>query len=85
MRGDPGRRGGGLERSSGGGGPGLGLVDEPEPLTPGWPAWDLETALRGLRDVGGMKATKLIARKRPGSTRSGAPSSVRSWAPPAHI
>ncbi|MCZ4590634.1 DUF6308 family protein [Rhodococcus opacus] len=66
MRGDPGRRGGGAERASGGGGPGSGPgFDEPDPLTPGWPAWDLETALRGLRDVGGMKATKLIARKRP--------------------
>ncbi|UNN04495.1 DUF6308 family protein (plasmid) [Rhodococcus opacus] len=46
-------------------GPDRVLVDEPVPLTPGWPAWDLETALRGLRDVGWTKATKLIARKRP--------------------
>ncbi|WP_241031867.1 DUF6308 family protein [Rhodococcus koreensis] len=42
------------------------LVDEPDPLAPGWPAWDLETALRGLRDVGWTRATTLIARTRPG-------------------
>ncbi|AHK35671.1 hypothetical protein OPAG_08304 [Rhodococcus opacus PD630] len=41
------------------------LVDEPEPLTPGWPAWDLETALWALPGIGQTKATKLIARKRP--------------------
>ncbi|WP_368679965.1 DUF6308 family protein (plasmid) [Rhodococcus opacus] len=46
-------------------GPDRDLLDEPDPLAPGWPAWDLETALRGLRDVGWTKATKLIARKRP--------------------
>ncbi|MFC9362895.1 DUF6308 family protein [Rhodococcus sp. NPDC057014] len=45
-------------------GPDRDLVDEPDPLGPGWPAWDLETALRGLHDVGRTKATKLIARKR---------------------
>ncbi|GAF44907.1 DUF6308 family protein, partial [Rhodococcus wratislaviensis] len=36
------------------------LVDEPDPLGPGWLAWDLETALRGLRNVGWTNATKLI-------------------------
>lgn len=41
------------------------LVDEPDPLTPGWPAWGLETALRALPAIGRTKATKLIARKRP--------------------
>ncbi|MDV6286638.1 DUF6308 family protein [Rhodococcus jostii] len=39
--------------------------DEPDPLGPGWPAWDLETALRTLPGIGQTKATKLIARKRP--------------------
>ena len=38
-------------------GPDRDLVDEPDPLTPGWPAWDLETALPGLREVGWTKAT----------------------------
>ncbi|QHE73624.1 hypothetical protein GFS60_07284 (plasmid) [Rhodococcus sp. WAY2] len=46
-------------------GPDRALVDEPEPLTPGWPAWDLETALWALPGIGRAKATKLIARKRP--------------------
>ncbi|MFC9839742.1 DUF6308 family protein [Rhodococcus sp. NPDC127530] len=39
--------------------------DEPDPPTPGWPAWDLETALWALPGIGQTKATKLIARKRP--------------------
>ncbi|MFD7011435.1 DUF6308 family protein [Rhodococcus jostii] len=46
-------------------GPDRDLVDEPDPLTPGWPAWDLETALWALPGIGQTKATKLIARKRP--------------------
>ncbi|MDX5969975.1 DUF6308 family protein [Rhodococcus opacus] len=46
-------------------GPDRDLVDEPEPLTPGWPAWELETALWALPGIGQTKATKLIARKRP--------------------
>ncbi|RYF87837.1 MAG: hypothetical protein EON95_21265 [Caulobacteraceae bacterium] len=46
-------------------GPDRDLVDEPDPLTPGWPAWDLETALWALPGIGRTKATKLIARKRP--------------------
>ncbi|WP_255315061.1 hypothetical protein [Rhodococcus koreensis] len=37
--------------------------------------------MRGLREVGWTKATKLIARKRPGCTRSGTRWSVRFWAP----
>jgi hypothetical protein len=41
--------------------PGGDLVDELAPLAPGWPAWDLEAALRGLQEVGWTKATKLIA------------------------
>ncbi|SEB38865.1 DUF6308 family protein [Rhodococcus jostii] len=64
--GDPAHRGGGAERPSGGDRPGPGPgFDEPEPLTPGWPAWDLETALWALPGIGQTKATKLIARKRP--------------------
>ncbi|WP_306303787.1 DUF6308 family protein [Rhodococcus wratislaviensis] len=39
--------------------------DEPDPLGPGWPAWDLETALWALPGIGQTKATKLIACKRP--------------------
>ena len=47
-------------------GPDRGLVsDEPGPLAPGWPAWDLETALWALPGIAQTKATKLIARKRP--------------------
>ncbi|AHK35679.1 hypothetical protein OPAG_06568 [Rhodococcus opacus PD630] len=46
-------------------GPVRDLVDEPDPLAPGWPAWDLETALWALPGIGQTKATKLIARKRP--------------------
>ena len=46
------------------------LFDEPDPLAPGWPAWDLEMALWALPGIGRTKATKLIARKRPGCTRS---------------
>ena len=46
-------------------GPDRDLVDEPDPLAPGWPAWDLETALWALPGIGQTKATKLIARKRP--------------------
>ncbi|AII11486.1 hypothetical protein EP51_46840 (plasmid) [Rhodococcus opacus] len=46
-------------------GPDRDLVDEPDPLGPGWPAWDLETALWALPGIGRTKATKLIARKRP--------------------
>ncbi|MGV9871042.1 DUF6308 family protein [Rhodococcus koreensis] len=37
----------------------------PDPLAPGWPAWELETALWALPGIGRTKATKLIARKRP--------------------
>ncbi|WP_425540499.1 DUF6308 family protein [Rhodococcus opacus] len=65
-------------------GPDRDLVDEPDPLAPGWPAWDLETALWALPGIGRTKATKLIARKRPGSTRSGTRWSVGSWAPSEH-
>ncbi|MFV9454765.1 DUF6308 family protein [Rhodococcus sp. NM-2] len=46
-------------------GPDRDLVDEPDPLAPGWPAWDLETALWALPGIAQTKATKLIARKRP--------------------
>ncbi|UNN05025.1 DUF6308 family protein [Rhodococcus opacus] len=46
-------------------GPDRDLVDEPDLLAPGWPAWDLETALWALPGIGRTKATKLIARKRP--------------------
>ncbi|PBC47501.1 DUF6308 family protein [Rhodococcus sp. ACPA1] len=46
-------------------GPDRDLVGEPEPLAPGWPAWDLETALWALPGIAQTKATKLIARKRP--------------------
>jgi len=46
-------------------GPDRGLVDEPDPLAPGWPAWNLETALWALPGIGWTKATKLIARKPP--------------------
>jgi hypothetical protein len=38
-------------------------VDESDPLAPWAPAW---AGLRGLREVGWTKATKLIACKRPG-------------------
>jgi hypothetical protein len=41
------------------------VVEESDPLALGPPAWDRGTALRGLRNVGWTKATKLIARKRP--------------------
>ncbi|WP_240961132.1 DUF6308 family protein [Rhodococcus sp. A14] len=44
--------------------------DPLNPLNPGWPAWDLEAALRVLPGIGQMKATKLIARTRPGCIRS---------------
>ncbi|WP_249354700.1 DUF6308 family protein [Rhodococcus sp. USK13] len=46
-------------------GPDRDLVDESDLLAPGWPAWDLETALWELPGIGRTKATKLIARKRP--------------------
>ena len=66
VRGDPAHRGGGAERPSGGDRPGSGPgFDEPGPLAPGWPAWDLETALWALPGIAQTKATKLIARKRP--------------------
>lgn len=56
----------GAERPSDCGGPGSGLVvEEPDALALGWPAWDLETALCALPGIGWTKATKLIARKRP--------------------
>ena len=32
-------------------GPDRDLVDEPDPLAPGWPAWDLETALWALPGI----------------------------------
>ncbi|MFE5702809.1 hypothetical protein [Rhodococcus koreensis] len=38
--------------------------DEPDLLCPGWPAWDLETALRSLHGVGWTMATKSIAARR---------------------
>ncbi|MFC0452361.1 DUF6308 family protein [Rhodococcus jostii] len=41
------------------------MVDEPDPFAPGWPAWDLETALWALPGIGRTKATKLITRKHP--------------------
>ncbi|MDV7267988.1 MULTISPECIES: DUF6308 family protein [Rhodococcus] len=41
------------------------MVDEPNPLAPGWPVWDLETALWALPEIGQKKATKLIACTRP--------------------
>ncbi len=63
--GDPRHPSGGAECPSGGDRPGSGRFDEPAPLTLGWPAWDLETALWRCRGSAGMKATKLIARKRP--------------------
>ncbi|ELB91867.1 DUF6308 family protein [Rhodococcus opacus] len=64
--GDPRHRDGGAERPSDGDRPGSGpWFDEPAPLAPGWPAWDLETALWALPGIGQTKATKLIARKRP--------------------
>ncbi|MDI9940627.1 hypothetical protein [Rhodococcus sp. IEGM 1351] len=47
------------------------------PLAAGWPAWDLETALPGLREVGWTKGDKLIARKRPQT-----PASAVGWAGP---
>lgn len=46
-------------------GPDRDLVEESEPLDRTWPAWELERALMGFRDVGLTIATKLIARKRP--------------------
>ncbi|WP_272943393.1 DUF6308 family protein [Rhodococcus sp. DK17] len=48
-------------------GPDRDLGDEPDPLAPGWPAWDLETALWALPGIGRRKATKLIARPRRGA------------------
>ncbi|WP_249353577.1 DUF6308 family protein [Rhodococcus sp. USK13] len=54
-------------------------------LSPGWPAWDLETALRGRRDVGWTKATKLIARKRSRLYPIWDSVVSRSWAPSDHI
>lgn len=47
-------------------GPDRDLADEPAHLIQkDWPAWTLETALRSLEGIGPVKATKLIARKRP--------------------
>lgn len=42
------------------------LGDVPEGvISPGWPALQLEKELRDLRGIGAVRATKLIARKRP--------------------
>lgn len=46
-------------------GPDRDLVDEPDPMTPESPAWQLETALREVHGIGRIVASKLIARKRP--------------------
>ncbi|WP_137722788.1 DUF6308 family protein [Prescottella subtropica] len=46
-------------------GPDRDLVDEPDELTPDWPAWQLETALWTIPSIGRTVASKLIARKRP--------------------
>lgn len=41
------------------------LVEQADELTPDWPAWRLETALRTIPSIGRTVASKLIARKRP--------------------
>lgn len=46
-------------------GPDHDLTDEDEPLTPSWPAWQLDTELRQLPGIGRTIASKLLARKRP--------------------
>lgn len=46
-------------------GPDHDLIDEDEPLSPSWPAWQLDTELRQLPGIGRTIASKLLARKRP--------------------
>lgn len=44
----------------------LALSQVPEgAITPGWPAWQLYTEVRDIKDIGPTTASKLVARKRP--------------------
>ena len=47
-------------------GPDRDLADEPEPHPADWAGWRLMAALRTLPKVGPTRASKLLARKRPG-------------------
>lgn len=46
-------------------GPDRDLVDEPDPLTPCWPAWRLYKAVDDIKGIDRTIASKLLARKRP--------------------
>ena len=46
-------------------GPDRDLVEEADELTPSWPGWQLESAIRALPGLGRTTTSKLLARKRP--------------------